>query len=69
MGVSFRYKDIPKFGFGFSGDLTHADNSPGQYSDKDLAAFLKFLKEDGHLENTLLIVAGDHGARYSKVRG
>lgn len=65
----FRYDSTPKFGFGFTGDLTHADNSPGQYIDRDLRDFLQWLKGEGHLNNTLLVVGGDHGARYSKVRG
>ena len=65
---SHRYKDTPKFGLGFTGDLTHADNNPGQYIDKDLKRTLRWLKDNGHFENTLLIVMGDHGARYSKVR-
>ena len=64
----FRYKDVPKFGLGFSGDLTHADNNPGQFIDADLAKTLRYLKDNGHLDNTLLIVMGDHGARYSGVR-
>ena len=44
------------------------DNFPGQYIDKDLVRTLRWLKDNGHFENTLLIVMGDHGARYSKVR-
>ena len=37
-------------------------------SDQDFFDFLQYLKTNGHLNNTLLIVMGDHGSRYSEVR-
>ncbi|KAK2142660.1 hypothetical protein LSH36_926g00042 [Paralvinella palmiformis] len=63
-----KYPTVPKFAFGFIGELSHADNNPAQYIDNDLKEFLEYLRVNGHLENTLLIVMGDHGARYSAVR-
>lgn len=66
--ISCRYGEFPKFALGFTGDLTHADNNPGQYIDSDLVELLRFLKDNGHLDNTMLVVMGDHGARYSAVR-
>ena len=64
----FKYKSVPRFSFGFIGELSHADNNPAQHIDRDLVALLQTLKKNGALDNTLLVVMGDHGARYSKVR-
>lgn len=35
---------------------------------KDVFELLKSLKEDNHLDNTMLIVFGDHGARFDEIR-
>ena len=37
-------------------------------NEPDVLAFLKDFKAKGYLENTLLIVMGDHGLRYGEVR-
>lgn len=63
-----KYHNVSKFAFMFGSELTHWDNNPGEYMDEDFVELLTFLKNDGHLENTVLIVFADHGARYSKVR-
>ncbi|XP_045199770.2 uncharacterized protein LOC123554018 [Mercenaria mercenaria] len=63
-----KYDNVSKFAFMFGSELTHWDNNPGEYMDDDFVGLFKFLKLKGHLENTVLIVFGDHGARYSKVR-
>lgn len=52
----------------FHGELSHDDNNPVEYMDNDLMQMFKTMKDSGFLDNTLLIVMGDHGARYSKVR-
>ncbi len=62
------YKNIPKFSFAFMGSYSHHDNNPAEYVDKDLVVFLEDLRLGGILDNTLVIVMGDHGARYSGVR-
>ncbi|XP_071085114.1 uncharacterized protein [Haliotis cracherodii] len=62
------YNNVSRFAFGFSVELTHWDNNPGEYMDRDLVDFLQFLQKKGYLDNTMLVVMGDHGARYSKVR-
>ncbi|XP_064615210.1 uncharacterized protein LOC135479318 [Liolophura sinensis] len=62
------YHQIPKFAFVMHAELTHWDNNPGQFIDADLTAFLAGLQRNGHLNNTVVILMGDHGARYSKVR-
>lgn len=35
---------------------------------KDVLEFIKSLKQDNHLNNTMLIVFGDHGARFDEIR-
>ena len=37
-------------------------------TDADLKEFLEYMKLKGHLDNTLLLVMGDHGARFSTAR-
>ena len=59
---------IPKFVFAFLSDLSHNDNNPVEYLDDDMVKFLTRLEQSNYLNNTLLIVMGDHGARYSAVR-
>ncbi|KAK7466791.1 hypothetical protein BaRGS_00037107 [Batillaria attramentaria] len=63
-----QYRNISRFAFGFHGELTHWDNNPADYLDADLANVLRRLRRNGVLEDTVLIIMGDHGARYSKVR-
>lgn len=63
-----KYRNVPKFAFTFHVELSHWDNNPVEYMDADIVEFLTFLRDDGHLRNTLLIIMGDHGARYSRVR-
>ncbi|XP_064638766.1 uncharacterized protein LOC135494587 isoform X2 [Lineus longissimus] len=63
-----KYHNVSKFGIIFHGELTHADNNPGEHIDTDLVKFLVALKSGHYLDNTLLVVMSDHGARYSTVR-
>lgn len=63
-----QYRNVSKFAFGFHAELTHAENNPAQYIDDELVSFLQRLRRGKFLEDTVLIVFGDHGARYSKVR-
>lgn len=63
-----KYNNVSKFAFAFHGELSHNDNNPVQYLDKDFVHFLKKMQQRNFLNNTLLIVMSDHGARYSNVR-
>lgn len=63
-----KYSNVSKFAFAFHGELSHNDNNPVQYLDKDFVHFLKKMQQRNFLNNTLLIVMSDHGARYSNVR-
>ncbi|KAK6194415.1 hypothetical protein SNE40_000052 [Patella caerulea] len=63
-----KYHNVSKFAFGFQSELSHWNNNPVEYIDEELTEFLRFLNVKGFLDNTLLILMGDHGARYSTVR-
>lgn len=57
------YKDVPKFAFLFHGELSHDDYNIVQYADDDFMETLSYLKNNGFLDNTLLILMSDHGHR------
>ena len=63
-----QYPKTPKFALAFIGELSHADNNPSEYLDKDLSDFLQSLKTAGHLDKTLVVLMGDHGPRHHRVR-
>ena len=58
-----KYKDKPKFLFGFHGELSHDTYNDIGAADDDVYLWLKSLKENGHLNNSLLIFMSDHGHR------
>lgn len=62
------YNRHPKFFFAFHSEMSHGNNNPVQAVDEDLMLFLDRLEQSGHLNSTLLILMGDHGARYSDIR-
>jgi hypothetical protein len=47
---------------------THNTYSEGGMIEPDLLSLLQDLNQHGYLNNTLLIVMGDHGSRYGKAR-
>ena len=63
-----RYKDKPKFGFSSHAAISHDDMNAIGYADEDLKAFLHAFEKESFLDNTLLIVFADHGARFSSLR-
>ena len=63
------YKDEPKFSFLFLSALTHDEPLKVNAAvDNDIRTFLRKLNEGGYLDNTLVILMADHGARFSKLR-
>ncbi|XP_059484649.1 uncharacterized protein LOC132202032 [Neocloeon triangulifer] len=56
------------FSFTFLSHLSHEAINPIQVIDEDLKMYLKRLKAKGILENTLLLVLGDHGNRFDSIR-
>ncbi|CAG9116443.1 unnamed protein product [Plutella xylostella] len=63
----FMKLDGPKFAFTFIADITH-DRTMLSVADSDTAAWLRRLRDGGHLEDTLVVVHADHGPRYVKQR-
>jgi hypothetical protein len=62
------YKNAAKFVFGFYTEISHNDNNLAETADDDIVDTLKSLHEGGYLNNTMLILMSDHGARFSDVR-
>ena len=63
-----RYKDIAKFAFSSHAAISHDDMNAIGYADDNLKAFLQAFRKESFLDNTLLIVFADHGARFSSLR-
>ncbi|XP_046839616.1 uncharacterized protein LOC124433853 isoform X2 [Xenia sp. Carnegie-2017] len=63
------YPNQLKFGFQISSDFCHhEDFNFISLVEDDLLSFLKYFKTEGYLNNTILILFGDHGLRYGFVR-
>lgn len=62
------YKGKRKFLFSFLAELSHEYPNLLANGDDDFLEFVKWLKENGHLDNTVLIFFSDHGARIDKIR-
>ncbi|XP_048585624.1 uncharacterized protein LOC5503789 isoform X2 [Nematostella vectensis] len=48
--------------------ITHDDMNDIGYVQDDFLRFLGSMKSKGYLDNTMLVVMGDHGARYGPIR-
>ncbi|KAJ7357526.1 hypothetical protein OS493_024331 [Desmophyllum pertusum] len=62
------YKDKPKFSLITHSVVSHENLNTIGYVDDDLKTILQTLEKESFLNNTLLIIFGDHGIRYSGVR-
>ena len=62
------YKDEPKFSFLFHSEFTHGYTNELQKADNDLKTFLESLYSGGYLNNTIIILMADHGARFHDLR-
>ena len=62
------YYDRPKFSFSFHSQLTSESYVDLHKADGDYLQFLQDMQHSGHLDNTLVILMTDHGARYGKLR-
>ena len=63
-----RYKDRPRFAFSSHAAISHDSINTIGYTDDDLKAFLETFQKESFLNNTLLIIFADHGARFSGLR-
>ncbi|XP_035826446.1 uncharacterized protein LOC101850422 [Aplysia californica] len=66
--IFLMYRQQRKFLFHFITDMSHDDNNLMTQMDDDIRDVVKFLHDGGYLNQTVLILMGDHGARYNKVR-
>ena len=63
-----RMKDHRYFAFTFLTPLSHDDLNEVQVADSDFEMMLLNMQREGHLNNTVVIVLGDHGHRFSAIR-
>ena len=61
-------REYDLFTFGFFSEFSHHDNNLLAQADGDVMSFLKFLNNEGYLENTVLILMSDHGVRFGRFR-
>ncbi|CAJ0926639.1 unnamed protein product, partial [Mesorhabditis belari] len=59
------YKGKPKFGINWSNTLTHDDANLLFHADEDFLTF--FQENQKKLENSFIILVGDHGMRFGSV--
>ena len=57
-----------KFAFTFFTELAHTFNNFLHYGDEDFEYLFKWLKQERHLNNSVLIVFSDHGSRFDSLR-
>ena len=57
-----------KFSFMFHAELSHGKLTMLQAMDDGIVDFLKDMNENGYLDDTLLVMMADHGARFTSVR-
>ena len=50
------------------GESTHDDNNPSATLDKMTKDFLEKMHKEGRLDNAVLILMSDHGARFANTR-
>ncbi|KAL9978380.1 hypothetical protein ACROYT_G015885 [Oculina patagonica] len=62
------YKNKLKFSLITHADISHDDQNTIGYVDDDLKSNLQTLERENFLNNTLLIIFSDHGARFSDLR-
>ncbi|XP_033725342.1 uncharacterized protein LOC117315303 [Pecten maximus] len=62
------YSDVPKFTFTFISDPTHNNYNGLGILDLPLMRTLSTLNTRGLLNNTLLLIFGDHGVRFGPIR-
>ncbi|CAM4916368.1 unnamed protein product [Rotaria socialis] len=62
------YPQQPKFSFLFHSHYSHNSNNRLPHADDELFAFLQMMQKHGRLNDTMLIIMTDHGARFSSLR-
>ena len=62
------YPDNLKFAFAFMSYLAHAHPNHLSFADNDLLRVLRTFVKHNYLENTVIVIFGDHGSRNDDVR-
>ena len=62
------YRGKPKFGFLFLSLISHGDLSSAYLAGQDIHELLKRLQSENFLNDTMLVVMGDHGFRFGEAR-
>ncbi|XP_060062595.1 uncharacterized protein LOC132543145 [Ylistrum balloti] len=62
------YKTKLKFSFSWMSELSHDYPYYLEIADQDFTDFLKWMKFEGHLNNTVLVFLSDHGSRIDDLR-
>ena len=62
------YKKVPKFGLAFLSSVSHNNMNSLKAAQGYILQFFKSIREQGFLDNTILMVFGDHGIRYGDAR-
>lgn len=57
------YKNERKFGLSFLVEIGHNNQNILNLADKDIHLFLQWMKNEGHLDDTILVVFSDHGPK------
>ena len=61
------YKNSPKFSF-FYNKVSHDDTNVIQFVDNTLVTFFQRLHDDKLMENSMIVMFGDHGTRFDGIR-
>ncbi|XP_033743775.1 uncharacterized protein LOC117329761 [Pecten maximus] len=62
------YTNRAKFAFTWINEISHDYSNFLEIADQDFVEFLMWLQNDGHLENSVLVVMSDHGSRTEEIR-
>lgn len=62
------YEGKRKFAFSWHTGLAHNEPNHLSLGDQDFVDYFKWMKHEGHLNNTILIVMGDHGSNLNDIR-
>nr|XP_023013042.1 uncharacterized protein LOC111503061 [Leptinotarsa decemlineata] len=60
--------NLPYFGFFWGASISHDYLNQPKLADPIYRSFFRSLKDEGHLENTVLIFMSDHGIRWGGIR-
>lgn len=63
-----KYSNVLKFFLIFFVELIYWNNNFGEYLDVDIVNILEMFSKLGFFDNIFLIVMGDYGVRYGRVR-